>query len=717
MEELKCVIERITFQNPDNGFSVLKASVGNTKELVPLVGLMIEAKIGSCVSVQGEWKVDKRFGRQFAVTSWKEELPTDLYGLKKFLGGGLSKGVGPRLADRIVSYFGMDTISVIENTPERLKEVYNVGAKRIGLIHESWVENREISNIMAFLQGHDISLAYATKIFKRYGMDSIKLIQENPYRLCKDIWGIGFLLADRLAYSLGFEDSHPFRCKSGLLYTLSVLSEAGDVYCPEGKLIMKASELLNVDSFFVEKALREAVRTSALIQEEDMVYLPDLHWAEVHVASRLQSLAAQTHGSPISDAEAYQVGTSLGIEYDALQVKALKVASYAGVMVLTGGPGTGKTTTVQGILRILDNAKKHVLLAAPTGRAAKRMTETTGHDAMTIHRLLEYSPIEGCKRDETNPLTADVLIVDECSMIDIKLMNSLLDAVPDSMSVLLVGDVDQLPSVGPGNVLHDIIESRICPVVRLEHIFRQAAESNIIVNAHRVNHGEMILVNNKMGSDFFFIKKDGVDPGDVAKELVGLVKKRLPEKFGVSPFDIQVLSPMRKGASGTQALNLLLQEALNPGQGGINRNGIVYRNGDKVMQLRNNYDKEVFNGDIGFISMVDEQMKVITVDFDGRDVEYDYSELDELTHAYATTIHKSQGSEYPVVVIPILNCHYIMLQRNLLYTGITRAKKLFVLVGDMQALSRAIRNHQASKRYSYLVARLQNTSLAMGKTA
>ena len=717
MDTIKCVIKRIVFENTENGFMVLSVFIGKSKIPASVVGIFAGISIGSYISAEGEWVNNKRFGRQFEVSNWEETLPTDLVGLKKYLGGGLIKGVGPKLASRIVDYFGFDVVSVLDDTPERLKEVYNIGKKRIEVIHNSWVEKRESRRVMSFLRGHDISPGFTTKIYNHYGNNSISIIQSNPYRLCRDIHGIGFVMADKLALSLGFSHEHPFRCKNGIIYALSVLNEKGHVYCPLDKLANEASALLHVSETILQKTILEMISSGALCCENNKVYSPEMLAAESYVSQRLASLVSQKNYKGISVEEAYEVGKALGITYDKKQAEALSCASHTKVMVLTGGPGTGKTTIVQGILHMMKRAGKHILLAAPTGRAAKRMTEATGHEAKTIHRMLEYNPVNGCQRDRTNPLDGDVLIVDECSMIDIWLMYNLLDAIPDKMTVIFVGDVDQLPSVGPGNVLRDIIDSGVCPVVRLEHIFRQAMESKIIVNAHQINQGKMIVVDNQITSDFFFMKEDKKEPGDVAECIVDLVCRRLPATFKVSPSDIQVLSPMKRGAAGTLSLNLMLQEALNPGKGGLKRNGNTYRKGDKVMQLKNNYDNEVFNGDIGYITEVNEVDKTLTVQFEDNTVLYEEGDLDQLTHAYALTIHKSQGSEYKIVVIPLLTSHYMMLQRNLLYTAITRAKQMVVLMADMKALSLAIHNNSVEKRYTYLTERLRADGLVAGKTA
>ena len=710
LERLECAVDRITFQNPDSGYCVLKCST-KKEEKIPLVGIMPNVRLGSLLVVRGKWQFSRKYGRQFKVYSCVEQMPVTEFGIEKYL-CGLIKGIGSVLAKKIVKKFGMDTPRIIAEEPMRLLEVSNIGKKRIEMIHNNWINEMEIHDIMMFLLDHEISPSYAMKIYRHYGMDSIELITENPYRLASDIWGIGFLLADRIATSFGFVDEHPFRCQSGILYTLSMLSEQGHVFCPYEQLIVEAMEILKVPDSAVILALSELIRTKAVINDDNRIYLPSMYYAERRVARRLHKLASVSYQKSISIEEAYAIGKSINVEYDRLQAKAVSIACSSGIMVLTGGPGTGKTTTIRGILKLLKKMKKTVFLAAPTGRAAKRMTEATeteGTDmeAKTIHRLLEYTPMGNYRINSNNPLHGDYLIIDECSMIDIKLMDAVLDAVPDTMQVLLVGDVDQLPSVGPGNVLKDIIASEVCPVVCLTQIFRQAMGSNIIVNAHAVNKGYMFRKDNTEQSDFFFIETDKGEPEDVANLIVDLVSHRLPNKYHVNPLDIQVLCPMRKGVVGTNTLNLMLQEALNPGEGGIYRRGVVYREHDKVMQLRNNYDKEVYNGDIGIIESVDKEAGKTLINFDGRVIEYDEVDFEEVIHAYATTVHKSQGSEYRIVVMPMLTTHYIMLQRNLLYTGITRAKEVMVLVGTRKAISMAIRNHKVTQRHTYLAERLR----------
>ena len=708
---LRCVVERITYQNPENGYSVLKVKVKGYSDLVTLVGNLLEVPVGSVLLCRGEWKVDKRYGSQFVAATWEETMPATVYGIEKYLGSGLVKGIGPRFARAIVQRFGTETIDIIETDIERLYEVPNIGRKRVAKIRESWEKQKDIKNVMLFLQGYGVSTAYAAKIYREYGKESIEKVRENPYRLADDIWGIGFKTADGIAAKMGYEKEDPRRCRSGILYTLGQLSDEGHVYAGEEQLVKTAGQLLEAGETAIRDTLAGMLQAEDLILDKDAIYLPPFYHAECGTSRRLRDLAEST-GRSLFDGlfDPSSLTAETGIEYDEVQLAAIRQAVTSKVMVLTGGPGTGKTTTTQGIIAALKKAGLRVLLAAPTGRAAKRMSEATGMEAKTIHRLLEYNPQDGYKRNDENPLEGDALIVDECSMIDILLMNNLLKAVPVGMRLVLVGDIDQLPSVGAGNVLRDIIDSQRIPVVRLVRIFRQAQKSRIVMNAHTINQGRFPDTSNGRDTDFFFMKEE--DPERAAESIVRLVKERLPRAYRESPDRIQVLTPMQRGVVGAANLNLLLQQALNPSGPSLGRGGYTYRQGDRVMQLRNNYAKEVFNGDLGYIREVDTEDRMLTVDFDGKKVEYDVTELDELTLAYATTIHKAQGSEYPIVVMPVLMTHFVMLQRNLIYTGITRAKKICVLLGAAKALAYAVRNVSVLKRNTRLKERL-NPSAAL----
>ena len=709
MQKLRCVVERVTYQNPENGYSVMKVKVKDYSDLVTLVGNLLEVPVGSVLLCEGEWKVDKRYGNQFVAQTWEEVMPATLYGIEKYLGSGLVKGIGPKYAQLIVSKFGLDTIEVIETDIQRLYEVPGIGKKRVEKIQESWEKQKDIKNVMLFLQGYGVSTAYAAKIYRQYGKDSIDTVKGNPYRLADDIWGIGFKTADGIANKMGYENNDPRRCKSGINYTLSELADEGHVYAEEEQLVKSAKELLQADEEPIRDAMSEMVQAEELKTDGDAIYLPPFYYAEVGTANRLLSLLEnKTANLFVKPFNIQEISKSSGIEYDEVQIQAIKQAIDSKVMVLTGGPGTGKTTTTQGIIAALKSMDLRILLAAPTGRASKRMSEATGMEAKTIHRLLEYNPKDGYKRNDENPLEGDALIVDECSMIDIVLMNNLMKAIPTSMRLILVGDIDQLPSVGAGNVLRDIIDSERIPVIRLTRIFRQAQSSRIVMSAHAINQGRFPDTSNGKETDFFFMQME--EPEMVAENIVKLVKERLPKAYRQPVSNIQVLTPMQRGVVGASNLNVSLQSALNPSQLALNRGGYSFRLNDRVMQLRNNYDKEVFNGDLGYISHVNMEDRTLQVDFDGKLVEYEVSELDELTLAYATTIHKSQGSEYPIVVMPVLMTHYVMLQRNLIYTGITRAKKICVLLGTKKALSFAIRNMSVLKRNTKLKERLNPSS-------
>lgn len=716
MEHLRCVVERITYQNEDNGYTVLKCAVKNYNDLVTVVGTMPDTHVGSVLSLDGYWKMDVKYGRQFSVEHFEETLPATVYGIEKYLGSGLVKGVGPKFAKRIVEKFGKDTLNVIEEYPDELLNVPGIGKVRVDRIKTSWQEQKEIKNIMLFLQSHEVSTSHATKIFKTYGSESIEVVKENPYRLADDIWGIGFKTADSIAQKMGIDKEKFIRLRSGIFYTLNKLAENGHCYANRKQLLEKAQELLEVDEPEIQITLDEMLRTNDVIgdtgleHEVEAIYLPPYFFSETGCAKRLLRLMSVNRKIKVDpDVIMKKVETESEITYDEIQLEAVRTAISAKVMVLTGGPGTGKTTTTLGIISAYKQAGCKILLAAPTGRAAKRMSETTGMEAKTIHRLLEYKPPEGYQKNEEHPLEGDVLILDECSMVDIMLMYNLLKAIPEHMSLILVGDIDQLPSVGAGNVLRDIIDSGSIPVVRLTRIFRQAQGSRIVMNAHRINKGETIDMRGGKDADFFFAAKETNQ--EVVETIVQYCKTNLPRYYHVDPLeDIQVLTPMQRGECGAVNLNQVLQETMNPSNIFLRRGGTQYRLHDKVMQIRNDYDKEVFNGDIGNIVKVNMEDRELTVKFDDREVVYDVTELDELSLAYAVTIHKSQGSEYPIVVMPFTMSHFVMLQRNLLYTGVTRAKKILVLVGEKKAVFYAIKNETTTGRNTGLRQRL-----AMGK--
>lgn len=710
MLKIRCVVERITYQNPENGYTVLKTRVKGYKELVPVTGNLLDVNVGSVLLVEGNWKIDARYGRQFIAEKWEETLPATVYGIEKYLGSGLIKGIGPKYAKKIVQEFGTDTISVIEDNIEQLLNVGGIGRKRVEMIRESWEKQKEVKNIMLFLQENGINTSFAAKIYAHYGNKSIEKVKENPFCLADDIWGIGFKTADIIAQKLGVDKQAYIRLRSGIMYTLGELAGDGHVYAGKEQLFLKAAALLDAEEEYIIMTTDQMVKDGDLILEEDAIYLPPFYYAEIGTASKLARLAEKPQDS-VSLTKCQDVFTDIGsiedklnIKYDPLQADAIKQASVSKVMVLTGGPGTGKTTVTKGIIAMYQEQGFKILLAAPTGRAAKRMTEATGIEAKTIHRLLECKPPEGYQKNNENPLEGDVLVVDECSMIDILLMNSLLKAVPENIRLVFAGDINQLPSVGPGNVLRDIIDSGRFPVIRLNKIFRQAQSSRIIMNSHRINAGTMPDISNGRNTDFFFIQKE--TPEQAAEEIVTLVKYNLPKYYKIPASQIQVLAPLQRGTAGASNLNIVLQEALNPSGAGIRRSGYIFRQNDKVMQIKNNYDKEVFNGDIGIIESVNLEERTLIIDFDGRHIEYEDMELDEIVLAYATTIHKAQGSEYPVVVMPLLMEHYVMLQRNLVYTGITRAKKILVIVGTKKALAYSVKNLKVTERNTMLKERL-----------
>ncbi len=710
MLKIRCVVERITYQNPENGYTVLKTRVKGYKELVPVTGNLLDVNVGSVLLVEGNWKIDARYGRQFIAEKWEETLPATVYGIEKYLGSGLIKGIGPKYAKKIVQEFGTDTISVIEDNIEQLLNVGGIGRKRVEMIRESWEKQKEVKNIMLFLQENGINTSFAAKIYAHYGNKSIEKVKENPFCLADDIWGIGFKTADIIAQKLGVDKQAYIKLRSGIMYTLGELAGDGHVYAGKEQLFLKAAALLDAEEEYIIMTTDQMVKDGDLILEEDAIYLPPFYYAEIGTASKLARLAEKPQDS-VSLTKCQDVFTDIGsiedklnIKYDPLQADAIKQASVSKVMVLTGGPGTGKTTVTKGIIAMYQEQGFKILLAAPTGRAAKRMTEATGIEAKTIHRLLECKPPEGYQKNNENPLEGDVLVVDECSMIDILLMNSLLKAVPENMRLVFAGDINQLPSVGPGNVLRDIIDSGRFPVIRLNKIFRQAQSSRIIMNSHRINAGTMPDISNGRNTDFFFIQKE--TPEQAAEEIVTLVKYNLPKYYKIPASQIQVLAPLQRGTAGAANLNIVLQEALNPSGAGIRRSGYIFRQNDKVMQIKNNYDKEVFNGDIGIIERVNLEERTLIIDFDGRHIEYEDMELDEIVLAYATTIHKAQGSEYPVVVMPLLMEHYVMLQRNLVYTGITRAKKILVIVGTKKALAYSVKNLKVTERNTMLKERL-----------
>ena len=710
MERLQGIVDRITFQNAETGYTVARLQAeGHRGDPVTVVGELLSLNPGESVVLEGEWLTHKQYGRQFKISSYQMVYPSSVEGMRRYLGSGLIKGVGPVTAKRIVNHFAEETLQVIEQEPDRLTEVEGLGAKRARLIVKAWEAQREIHNVMLFLQTHGVGTGFAVKIWKRYGQEAVSMIQENPYRLATEVWGIGFQTADEIAQKMGVETFSEKRICAGIQHVLNEAADKnGDVYLPREALIEKCVEALEVPGEKVDPCLDGLVQDETVILEEDRVYIPPLFYSEKGTATRCYQLS-QVQRIELGDIprEIAAIEARTGVQFASLQKQALQKALSHNLLVLTGGPGTGKTTTIKGLIALLETRKKKISLAAPTGRAAKRMSEATGYEAKTIHRLLKYSPQEHAfEKNFENQLEVDALIVDEVSMVDVVLMNSLLRAVPISASVVLVGDTDQLPSVGPGNVLRDIIASGEVETVMLNEIFRQAQESRIVMNAHAINAGEFPDVRNVRDSDFFFIEVG--EPEQVAETVCGLCASRLPRTYGLDPIDdIQVLSPMYRGETGAFNLNRVLQDTLNPKGQEMIRGGMRLRVGDKVMQVRNNYDKDVFNGDIGRIVEMDLDEEVVTVAFQDRVAGYEFSELDELVLAYTTTVHKSQGSEYKAVILPLTTQHYMMLQRNLLYTAITRARDLVVIVGTKQALGMAVKNNQVAKRHTSLAERIR----------
>ncbi|VAW37435.1 RecD-like DNA helicase YrrC [hydrothermal vent metagenome] len=748
-------VERITYYNEENGYTVLRLKpdsrgmlpfryASGREALITVVGNLPEVQPGEWLKLTGKWANHAKHGRQFIVELCQQSLPATTEGIKRYLGSGMIRGVGKVMAERIVERFGEDTLDVIEFEPERLQSILGIGKKRVSQIMKAWEEQRAIKDVMIFLQSHGVSTNLATKIYKKYGDASLTVVQNTPYKLVQDVYGIGFKTADKIAQALGLAADDPNRIEAGIAYTLNRMAEDGHVYMPQELLEPEAAEILSLETEKVTAVIdhletsdfikRETIQYSVgsnqysvigeqspvynvqspAVREERAVYLTPFYYSEVGVTKRIQRLIDHptsrlavlknqnaSHQSKI-------VNRQSKIKLAPQQLQAIQTAVSHKVTILTGGPGTGKTTTMRSLLDLLDRHRLTYALASPTGRAAKRLAEATGREAKTVHRLLEFKPGQGFSRSEEYPINADMIIIDEASMLDLMLAYSLLKAVPPDSHLLLVGDVDQLPSVGAGDVLGDLIDSGVTAVVQLQTIFRQAADSLIISNAHRINEGKMPTTSPKAKDFFIFVKEA---PNEAAELLVDVVKNRIPLKFKLHPLDdIQVLAPMYNGAVGVSNLNLLLQAALNPPakrKAEHKLGGRLFRVGDKVMQTVNNYDKNVYNGDIGRVTDLDLLQQTLTVSIDGAPVVYDFLEVDELVHAYAISVHKSQGAEYPCVVMPVATQHYLMLQRNLLYTAVTRAKKLVILVGTRKAIRIAVKNNKTTQRHTALDWRLQ----------
>lgn len=705
-------IERITFQNGENGYTVAHLQCAKQTTTTCIVGLMPELQPGMTVRCEGKWKNHLVFGQQFEVARYSIEAPADLLGIQKYLGSGLVKGIGPKFAERIVERFGIDTLNIIDATPERLLEVEGLGGKRIELLKECWQAQKTVRDVMVFLQRYSVSPIFAQKIFKTYGQESARVVRETPYALARDIHGVGFKTADQLAMKLGIEKSAPERIDAGIEFALQELSEEGHVCYPLEEFIEVAGQMLEVAQELLQQrieVLKETRRIESISQVFGgtlipFIWLRPLYLAEQGIAQEIGRLQRSPSALRKADPEKALewVQTQLQIKLAVQQMQAVAQTLTDKVQIITGGPGTGKSTITKAILTICEKLTSKIALCAPTGKAAKRMAEITGKTSTTIHSLLEYDfRKKGFKRDRKNPLECDLLIVDEASMIDTYLMYALLRAIPDGARVIFVGDINQLPSVGPGNVLKDLIHSKILPVTTLNEIFRQAAGSRIVTNAHRINQGQMPDIANHSDSDFFFMEVE--NPEMVLQQTVGLVTERLPRTYALDPKrEIQVLAPMKKGVIGTENLNRALQEALNRNTNPLFRSGKKFLLGDKVMQLRNDYNREVYNGDVGYIIELDPANQQLVVQFDEREVAYEASELDELTLAYAVSVHKYQGSECRCIVMPVHTNHFILLHRNLLYTGVTRGKERVVLVGNKRALAIAVQTDDVKKRYTGL---------------
>ncbi len=728
---LDAVLERITYANEETGYTVARVATDRSNDLLTVVGPLLGAQPGESLRLRGRWRSHPQYGRQFEVEAYQTVLPATIQGIRRYLGSGLIKGIGPKMAERIVDHFGEATLQVIEQQPGRLVEVPGLGPKRTGMITAAWEEQRAIKEVMVFLQGVGVSTSLGVRIYKTYQDQAIEVVRREPYRLAADVWGIGFKTADQIAQRLGIPHDSPQRVKAGLQFALSEASDDGHCYLPETELVASATELLGVDAELAGRCLEELAAEEGVVAEPlpatvspgvpagtgRAVWLVPFHRAETALAAGLlRLLQAPSDRLPWSQAVDWTValdwlGRTMGVTLAPEQAAAVRLALSQRVAVLTGGPGCGKSYTVRAIVALARAKHAKILLAAPTGRAAKRLSELAGLEAATLHRLLQLRPGGDAAFDRDHPLDADLVVVDEASMLDVLLANKLVKAVPSGAHLLLVGDVDQLPSVGAGEVLRDLLAAERLPRVRLTHVFRQAQRSGVVTNAHRINAGQPPVTRGL--DDFFLFSED--DPERVADLVVDIVANRLPRRFGLDPArEVQVLCPMHRGPAGAGVLNERLQAALTPAREGLAERrfgGRVYRVGDKVMQIRNNYDKGtagVFNGSVGVVtalSLEDQELRVL-LDED-EEVGYGFDELDELTHAYAVSIHRSQGSEYPCVVVPLTTSAWLMLQRNLLYTAVTRAKRIVVLVGSRRALARAVRTQGAGRRYTALTERLQ----------
>ncbi|HUU20764.1 MAG TPA: ATP-dependent RecD-like DNA helicase [Sedimentisphaerales bacterium] len=724
LEHVSGLVEHVTFHSDESGFCVLRVKVRGHRDHTTVVGTLPQVKAGEWLEAEGRWAIDRNYGQQFKAEMLRTTAPNTLDGMEKYLGSGLIKGIGPVFAKRLVKCFGQEVLNVIEAKPQRLLEVDGIGPIRHNKITTAWAEQRMVRDIMVFMHNHGVSTSRAFRIYKAYGNEAIETVSHNPYRLAHDIRGIGFKMADKIAESLGITKESDLRARAGIEYVLQTLTNDGHCGYPRKELVKAAIKILEISEAICERAVDYLLQEERVIQhsrdnDADLIYLVGLDRAEDNLASHLAELCKASHPCPDIEIEKAikWVEQRVGLKLADQQREAIRIAVQNKVMVITGGPGVGKTTLVNAIVKIMRAKKLRVALAAPTGRAAKRMMETTSLQAKTIHRLLAFDPATSAfKHNADNPLEGDIFIIDETSMMDLLLAHQLIRAIPKHAALILVGDVDQLPSVGPGCVLRDIIESGLIPVCRLTQVFRQAAQSAIITNAHKVNKGQIpVFPKGKVQSpdqtDFYFVHAE--EPEKAVSLVINLTCKAIPDRFGFNCFDdIQVLSPMQRGLLGCRNLNAALQENLNPEGPSVQRYGWTFRIGDKVMQTVNNYDKDVFNGDIGRIVKLDDIDQELTIQFDDRQVTYEFNELDEIMLSYATTVHKSQGSEYPVVVMPIHSQHYVLLQRNLLYTAITRGRKLVVLVGTQKAVAIAVRRMDSRRRVTLLKERLKQFNMS-----
>jgi exodeoxyribonuclease V alpha subunit len=710
-QELQGTVERILYRNEENGYAVAKIKPNKSSNLVTITGILAGVNIGEYLQMQGQWVLHPEYGQQFQLASYQVNQPATEEGIIKYLSSTLIKGIGPKMAERIVTAFGAQTLEIIEESPERLVEVPGIGKERMLTISQGWSEQKTVKSIMLFLHSNNVSTNLAVKIYKKYGDKSIQALRSNPYCLVEDIYGIGFKTADLIARNLGLETSSPNRLQAGLKHILITFAEEGNCYALKEDLVVRCQQLLEVPLGAVEIRLAAMIEAKTLVREGPNIYIPGLYNAEKKSAEKLKALiiyhqrALQSLTEIDWDKAFSWLSSKLKITYAEKQRQAIKGAITGKVTIITGGAGTGKSTVIDSIVKLVTIKNKKVLLAAPTGRAAKRMTELTGFPAQTIHRLLEFSYTGSLsfRRNEENPLDADIIVVDETSMIDVLLFRHLMKAVRFDTHLVLIGDVNQLPSVGPGNVLKDLISSERIPVTYLDVCFRQSEHSFIVSNAHRILEGKMPFFTQRQGDFFLF---NAAEPAKAVELITEIVAEKIPKVFGFDPYkDIQVLAPMYKGEIGINELNSKLQELLNPSTSPDKElilSTRTYRVNDKIIQLKNDYEKEVFNGDMGIISRIDRELHSLTILFDGRAVEYEPNELDQISHSYAISIHKSQGSEFPVVVIPLLTQHYIMLQRNLLYTAVSRAKKMVVLVGNSKAIGIALKNNRTIDRNTSL---------------